>query len=512
MRASCRASSVLPTPVGPANRKLPIGLSGGAQARPRQLDRRRDLVDRGVLAEDHPLQLGVERLQRAAVVARHRLHRHARHLGDDRFDLLRADRLGPLLRRQQLLRRAGLVEHVDRLVGQVQVLQVLRRQRHGRLERLVGVDDAVMHLVVRAQPPQDLERLGLGRLEHVDLLEPARQRAILVERLLDVVERRRADAAQRAVRQRRLEQVAGVHRAARRRAGADERVDLVDEEDRVLFLLQPLEHLLDALLEVAAVARAGDERAEVERVDLRRPQHVGHLPFVNAQRQPLGQRGLADARLADEQRVVLAAAAQHLDHPLELERAADQRIDLARRGARHQVGGKRLERIGCGGGALLAANGRRRRIALRRHARSRAAASADRAPAMRRKYAAWLSSSWSMKTSRLPLSTCFALETAACTIACWMTRSKPSVGSGSTVAGAGTGVNARDEHVVQLPAERVQIHAAGREDAARLRLLGDRQQQVLEADRVVAAVGRQPERALDASPASRARTERGSCS
>ena len=47
------------------------------------------------------------------------------------------------------------------------------------------------------------------------------------------------------------------------------------------------------------------------------------------QRQALGDRGLADAGLADEQRVVLAAAAQHLDHALELVLAADQRIDLA---------------------------------------------------------------------------------------------------------------------------------------------------------------------------------------
>src|SRR6185436_17567146 len=46
-----------------------------------------------------------------------------------------------------------------------------------------------------------------------------------------------------------------------------------------------------------------------------------------------------------------------------------------------------------------------------------------------------------MNTSRLPVSTCFALDTAACTIACWITRSKPSVGSGSTGPGAGTGVN-----------------------------------------------------------------------
>ena len=49
---------------------------------------------------------------------------------------------------------------------------------------------------------------------------------------------------------------------------------------------------------------------------------------MDAQRQPFGQRGLAHAGLADQQRVVLAPAAEHLNHALELERPADQRIDL----------------------------------------------------------------------------------------------------------------------------------------------------------------------------------------
>ena len=44
---------------------------------------------------------------------------------------------------------------------------------------------------------------------------------------------------------------------------------------------------------------------------------------------PFGDRRFADARLAHIQRIVLAAAAQDLDGALDLELAADQRIDLA---------------------------------------------------------------------------------------------------------------------------------------------------------------------------------------
>ena len=58
-------------------------------------------------------------------------------------------------------------------------------------------------------------------------------------------------------------------------------------------------------------------------------QHLRHFAVDDAARQPFGDRGLADAGLADEQRIVLLPAAQHLDGAVDLGVAADQRIDLA---------------------------------------------------------------------------------------------------------------------------------------------------------------------------------------
>ena len=92
----------------------------------------------------------------------------------------------------------------------MQVLQVPRRQRHCRRERLVVVLHAMVRLVVQSQPPQDLERLVLRWLEHVNLLESPRQRAVAIEGLLHVVEGGRTDAAKLATGQRGLQQVAGV--------------------------------------------------------------------------------------------------------------------------------------------------------------------------------------------------------------------------------------------------------------------------------------------------------------
>jgi hypothetical protein len=144
---------------------------------------------------------------------------------------------------------------------------------------------------------------------------------------------------------RRLEQVGGVHRPARRRAGADHGVDLVDEEDGVRARFKRLDHLLHALFEIAAIARAGQQRAHIQRIDHGVGEHFGHVALDDLARQAFSDGGLADARIAHQQRVVLAAAAQHLDASLHLVGAADQRIDpaFARFGVKiDAIGGQRI--------------------------------------------------------------------------------------------------------------------------------------------------------------------------
>jgi hypothetical protein len=94
-------------------------------------------------------------------------------------------------------------------------------------------------------------------------------------------------------------------------------------------VLELLHHGLQPLLEVAAVAGAGEQRAHVEREDRGPASTSGVSPSTIFLRQALGDGGLADAGVADQQRVVLAAAAEHLDAALDLLLAADQRVDVA---------------------------------------------------------------------------------------------------------------------------------------------------------------------------------------
>ena len=123
-------------------------------------------------------------------------------------------------------------------------------------------------------------------------------------------------------------------------------MDLVDEEDRALQRLQLLHHRFHALLEIAAIARAGDQRAHVERVDRAALEHFGDFALDDLAREAFGDGGLAHAGIAHEERVVLVPAAEDLDRALDFRLAADQRIDAALARLVVQVDAIGFERVG----------------------------------------------------------------------------------------------------------------------------------------------------------------------
>jgi hypothetical protein len=165
---------------------------------------------------------------------------------------------------------------------------------------------------------------------------------------------------QLAARQGRLDHVGGVHGAVRL-PGADERVHLVDEQDDLALGRRHLvQHRLQPLLELAAVLRAGDQGAHVERQELLFLQALGHVAVDHALGQALDDGRLADPRLADQDRVVLGAPGQHLDGAADLLVAADHGIELAVARGLGDVAGVALEGVvlvlgpGAVGGLALA--------------------------------------------------------------------------------------------------------------------------------------------------------------
>ena len=198
-------------------------------------------------------------------------------------------------------------------------------------------------LVAAAQALEDRDRLLDRRLLNHHLLQPPREGAILLD-LLELLEGRRADHADVARAQHRLDQRGEIHRAAGRRPGADSAVHLVDEQDRLGALGQGVHDGLEALFEVTTEPRPGEQRRRVERKDLGVLQDRRHVVLQQALRETLGEGGLADARFADEHRVVLAPPAEDLHRPLHLGGAADQRVEDAVAGFLRQVDGVGVER------------------------------------------------------------------------------------------------------------------------------------------------------------------------
>ncbi len=192
---------------------------------------------------------------------------------------------------------------------------------------------------------QDRDRVLDRGLTDIDRLEAAFERGVLFDVLAVFVQGRGADAVQFATCQGRLEHVGGVHRAFRF-ARPDQGVQFVDEQDDALGARGDLlQYRLQTLLELATVFAAGQERAEIERQQFLVFEALRHIAIDDTLRQALDDRGLANPRLADQDRIVLGAARQHLDRAADLLVAADDRVELALSRRFGQVAGVFLERV-----------------------------------------------------------------------------------------------------------------------------------------------------------------------
>ena len=116
--ASCLASSVLPTPVGPMNRNEPTGRVAPESPACARCTARTTTATASSCANTTFLQIGLEVLEPRAIARRRARDRDARHARDRRLDVATRRRSCASSPLAQLHRRAGLVDHVDRLVGQ----------------------------------------------------------------------------------------------------------------------------------------------------------------------------------------------------------------------------------------------------------------------------------------------------------------------------------------------------------------------------------------------------------
>ena len=105
------------------------------------------------------------------------------------------------------------------------------------------------------------------------------------------------------------------------------------------------EHGLKALLEFAAELRAGNQRAHIQREDGLVFQPLRHIAPDNALGKALGDGGLANARLANKDGVILGLSRENADHIADFAVPADNGVQLLLPGTLHQVGAVLFQRV-----------------------------------------------------------------------------------------------------------------------------------------------------------------------
>ena len=124
-----------------------------------------------------------------------------------------------------------------------------------------------MLLIFGGELGKDRHGVGRTRLIHVDSLEAALERRILCQVLAELLRGGGTDDLEGAACEDRLEHGARVD-GTLGRTGADQRVHFIDEQDDVVGLGGFGDHVLQALLKLAAVLGTGHQPGQVERPDI----------------------------------------------------------------------------------------------------------------------------------------------------------------------------------------------------------------------------------------------------
>ena len=200
----------------------------------------------------------------------------------------------------------------------------------------------MMFFVLIAQAFHDANSLLFIRFLDDHGLEAAFERRILFQVLAVFIERSGTDDLDLSTRQRRLQDRGRIHRSFGGTC-ADQGMQFIDEQDDIVCLLDLFDALLQAFLKFATVLRTRNQRRNIQRDQTDIAQDIRHLISNYQLRKPFNDRRLTNARLSQEQRVVLLATTQDLHHALDLARAPDDRVELAFGGLLRKIDAKFFE-------------------------------------------------------------------------------------------------------------------------------------------------------------------------
>src|SRR5690242_3071054 len=195
---------------------------------------------------------------------------------------------------------------------------------------------------------KDLERFLGAKLANDDLLKAPLQRRITENPLFVLFVRRRADDAEIAPHQRRLEHVRGIHCRTECRALPDEIMQLVDEQNDVARGGRLFDERADTLFILAAISRSREQADVIEGKQPNVAQDERHPGLRDALRESLRDRRLAHTRWADESRIVLTVTKQDVDDSIDFGVAATHGLEPPGAGVSRQITREAFECVALG--------------------------------------------------------------------------------------------------------------------------------------------------------------------
>ena len=221
----------------------------------------------------------------------------------------------------------SLIKDVNCLVWQEAVLNVAARKRNSSLDGSFSVVDVMVLLVAILKTVDDRNGVVVVWLADVDWLETPLKCGVLLDMFTVLFCRSCADDLDFSTRQRWLQDGRGVD-GTLCGAGANDGVNLVDEEDVVLGFLQLSNNLLHAVLKLTAILRTSYQTCQVKRPNLLSAQDIRNIARSNELSQALNNGSLANTRIAQDKWVVLLATCKNLHDTLNLAVATNDGVKL----------------------------------------------------------------------------------------------------------------------------------------------------------------------------------------
>ena len=173
------------------------------------------------------------------------------------------------------------IDQIHGFVRQETFMQIFDTQIDGAAQRFVTETDPVVRFVFVLDPFENQKSLFDTGLLYVHFGEPSGEGLVFVEEVAILLMGRGADTLELSPGQGRFENIGGIHTAAAGTPRSDQRMDLVDEDDRFRNAFELFDHPFEALFEIPPVFGPGYQRSHIQGIDPGIANRVGNLPLGN---------------------------------------------------------------------------------------------------------------------------------------------------------------------------------------------------------------------------------------